>query len=274
MKLYITGADTYLANQKNGYQSLGGFQSAIPVPNNRMDFLFGTLSYMTLKNALSECIGLILINDSGSDVSNVSLKYIYDYIYKTPNYQATFKIAATTLDSQNQQMERISSRFDLPFSADFHDASFRRADIIGTLSVAANIGDTITVFGVTTDPIVDTAINAIMSAFINNADYKVQKISESQIYFQYKNAVDVSIAPAFSSTGPCVIDFSSTTLTNDYDNEVLLSSSIAAGKGIGIWFKRDILPVTPESNLQLYEDWQNGIQKGTTESLETIISWT
>ena len=274
MKLFLTGADNFMANQKNGYQSLGGFQSSTPVPNNRLDFLFGTISYMTIKNALSECVGLILVNDSGSAVTNVKLKYIYNYIFKTPNYQASYQVAAVTLDSKNQQMERISSRYDLPFYGEFHDASFRRADLIGDITYPASVGDTITILGVTTDPVIDTAINAIVSAFSGNATCSVIKISDTSVYFQYKSPVDVNIPIDFSTNGSCTMSFSSATLTNDYDNEVILSASLAAGAGIGLWFKRDIVPVSPESNEQYYLDWQNNVEKGTNESLETIISWT
>lgn len=277
MKLFLTGADFYGAEQKNGYQSLGGFQSATPVPNNRIDFLFGLLSMMTMKRKLTECVGIILFNDGNADVTNVSLKYIYDYIFKTPNYKAKFEVAAVTL-IDGQRMEKLGSRYDLPFDAEFHDASFRRADIIMNVLTAGNIGDTVTVFGVTTAPLTsattENMIDSLVTAFAGDATYSAEKISTTQIYFQLKAATTASIPPNYSTTGIATVSFSSLTMTNDYDNEVIIATLLKKGAGIGIWFKRDIMPDTPETNQQMYDDWKAGKEVDKKELLEVIINWT
>jgi hypothetical protein len=275
MKLYLTGADFYGAEQRNGYQSLGGFQSATIVPNNRIDFLFGSLSMMTLKNKLTECVGIILFNDGVADVTNVSLKYIYDYIFKTPNYNAKFEVAAVTLIDK-QRMEKISSRYDLPFDAEFYDASFRKADAIITVTAAGNIGDSVSLMGVAgtlTSNSILNVVETIVNAGLGNATFNFEKKSDNEIYLQVKDSIEYSEPITFVTDGNTTVSTSSVNLANDFDNEVIIAALLKKGEGIGLWFKRDILSKPLETNQEMYDAWKIGSEVDKKEDLEVIFSW-
>lgn len=275
MQLFLTGADTFNGNQKDATKSLGGFQSSVPVPNSRINFLFNDISQYTLEKKIPEYVGIILRNNSGAVKTNVTLKYIYDYLYKTPNHVCKFELAAVSLIS-NERMEKISSRYDGPFTGTFYEAKFRRADCIMTALTVGNIGEVITVFGVACPALtlatIENIVDKIVEGFIGNPAIKAVKKSTTEVYFQQIDVSVINTAPAFSTTGIATVSFD-TNLTNEYDEEVLLSASLAIDAGIGLWFKRSIEEVVYKTDAELYADYLANTIPVTTENLEVIISW-
>ena len=79
MKLYYTGAPIKNIPQGNPNQSLGGFKSSTLVPNARKNALFSDISMEQYNEGDRELRGLILKNETGAVVSNITAYFNPDY---------------------------------------------------------------------------------------------------------------------------------------------------------------------------------------------------
>jgi len=140
MKLYYTTVGQQDLVQQRKEYSLGGFKSASPVQNS-LGNLFSQLSTLSEERLLSEYIGLMLWNDSGSDVENITLWFEYpvDDLLAETNL-CKFEISATVLDSNNK-MEHIENLNNKPFSAEFYEANGKDNEVgLGALLNGEGIG--------------------------------------------------------------------------------------------------------------------------------------
>lgn len=121
MKLYYTGAKIYLTAQINKEKSLGGFPSITPIPNSQLGNLFSNISSYTLQNEIMSVIGVVLKNETGLDLSNVS------FYFNLPEVVVgEYQIAAVNLsiDSNGRYyMEEIGNSNSLPYYATFYSAN-------------------------------------------------------------------------------------------------------------------------------------------------------
>lgn len=120
-------------------RSLGGFRSATPVPNGAFNSLFGDISMYTVFQNQNECIGLILKNETGSNVENVFIWFNFP-----EDSYSKFQIAAVDLNTDSQDrkfMEDIPTINSIPYYSTFVDAEGEdnKADI-GSLPVGGEVG--------------------------------------------------------------------------------------------------------------------------------------
>jgi hypothetical protein len=128
MQLFYTGAASFQAPQYDPFQSLGGYISNSPVPNNQLNNLFGDLSWQSVKQKKVCVRGLILQNTLGFDCIDV----IFGYEYPS-NMGASFKleVAFVQLNQQNPtQIERIPNGEASPIFATFEEANIDPANNI------------------------------------------------------------------------------------------------------------------------------------------------
>jgi hypothetical protein len=126
MKLFYTGATIAQGVQNDPFQSLGGFASSSPVPNNALNNLFSDLSYTGAMQKKQVTRGLILQNTLGFDCTDVLFGYQYPAFVG-----ATFKLltAIVTVNS-SQSIERIPNSDGTPIYATFTEANIVPADSV------------------------------------------------------------------------------------------------------------------------------------------------
>lgn len=156
MRLYYTVASGYDNPQTKISNSLGGFKSSTPVPNDKFGNLFDELSVLTIKDAKKQYIGLILKNETGAPVYNVQLWFTSPTEIKeneeTPvdpcepkkigNY-ASISIAAvkTNLnDKEEPFFEMIPDMYSRPFQAEFFSPTEDGKVTIGGMEDGQEIG--------------------------------------------------------------------------------------------------------------------------------------
>lgn len=277
MTLLLTGSDNYNLPNEDFTKSLGGYVSSTPMPNNRINSLFGEISLYTLQNKIPETCALVLWNEGLSAITNISLKYIYPSVLGVIGKQCDFKIAAVSL-SDNKRMEKISSRYDEPFYAEYHEANFERANVTLTILTPANVGQSIesTSLDFTSDSCTVSSIDETVSKILEqfpNSSFTATKIATDKIFFEQIGIGEISLTADISATG-LTYTFDKVVIENTTNNSVVISSSLAAGTGIGLWLKRTPLDSSFDSDEQLYEDFQSEKVKTTLENIEFCFEWT
>lgn len=119
MKLYYTGANTFLATQENPLLSVGGYISSSPVASGGLSTLFGGISQQAMKNGAVETRGVALKNETGA---NQSVVVYYDNISKEP--LSSFKMALVQPgkdDCDDFYLEKIASVYSKPINGIFVD---------------------------------------------------------------------------------------------------------------------------------------------------------
>ena len=97
MRLYYTVSSGYNDPQSKLVNSLGGFKSSTPVPNDQDNNVFDELSLLSLVKGETQYIGLILKNELGVEVKNVQLWF------ETPEGSyGSFQLAAVQTDKNNE----------------------------------------------------------------------------------------------------------------------------------------------------------------------------
>lgn len=186
MLLYLTGASTSLVKSEDNPQtdaskSLGGYISSTPAPNSALNSLFDMISSYTLEKKQKETIALGLINQLETAVKNVELKIVTDV-----DNVAIFKVAAVAVNSDNYQMESISSRYQEPMAAEFHDASFYRACVDLEVTQYAGKDEEIALYPFGISFVVheegwEGTWKAFEKAFSNDETYEIRRISKKSI---------------------------------------------------------------------------------------------
>lgn len=138
MRLYYTVSSGYNDPQSKLVNSLGGFKSSTPVPNDQDNNVFDELSLLSLVKGKTQYIGLILKNELGVEVKNVQLWF------ETPEGSyGSFQLAAVQTDKNNEGQpffETIPDIFSKPFYAEFHQATELDKATIGDMEIDQEIG--------------------------------------------------------------------------------------------------------------------------------------
>src|SRR5574344_1835612 len=281
MMLYLTGADTSLikspvAPQNDSAKSLGGYISSTPVPNSEINILFDLISSYTLETKKKETIALELINKLSQAVTNVTLRVVV----KKDNL-VTFKIAAVRL-SDSKAMERISNRYAEPLDATFYNADFQRASVDIQITNPAGIGEEIALypFNVSfevTEAGIEGTWNAFESAFDNNSDYEIERVSEKvfRLCRRDETVLETPLTCSYITTAGFSAIFLGN-LENEKVGEVTLiedGDSLSSEDGIGLWIQRDLKSYKYSTNEQLVEDFKNKVEKQTIEIAEIVINY-
>lgn len=278
MLLYLTGASTSLVKSEDNPQtdaskSLGGYISSTPAPNAALNSLFDMISSYTLEKKQKETIALGLINQLETAVKNVELKIVTDV-----DNVATFKVAAVAVSSDNYRMESISSRYQEPMAAEFHDASFYRACVDLEVTQYAGKDEEIALYPFGISFVVqeegwEGTWKAFEEAFSNDETYEIRRISERtyRIGRRDDTLLETPLKCFYITTEGFKAEFLGE-LSNKADNTVLISEQLEPKEAIGLWIQRDVKDSVP-SNEQLLEDYKHHVIKETVEDVEIVISY-
>lgn len=279
MLLYLTGASTSLVKSEDNPQtdaskSLGGYISSTPAPNSALNSLFDMISSYTLEKKQKETIALGLINQLETAVKNVELKIVTDV-----DNVATFKVAAVSVSSDNYRMESISSRYQEPMAAEFHDASFYRACVDLEVTQYAGKDEEIALYPFGISFVVqeegwEGTWKAFEEAFSNDETYEIRRISERtyRIGRRDDTLLETTLKCFYITTEGFKAEFLGE-LSNKADNTVLISEQLEPKEAIGLWIQRDVKDSSVSSNEQLLEDYKHHVIKETVEDVEIVISY-
>jgi len=279
MMIYLTGAGASLARttsnpQSDPVQSLGGYVSSTPVPNDALNSLFDLLSSYTLEKKQKETIAVALINKFDYAVKDVELKLVTD-----DNHEAIFKVAAVGIDKSSYMMEHISSRYQEPMNAEFHDASFYRAAVEFEINNPAISGEEIVFspFNVVVDVSesgMEGTWDAIEEAFCNNETYFAKRVNEKRFRIERRDetVLTIPLNCSFLTSESFSANFLGK-FENKTDNSVLIKDVIQPGEAIGIWIQRIIKKNKYPTNEELINEYLEKYVRNDSEEVEMVISY-
>ena len=140
MKLYYTSSVGQNQIQSDCHLSLGGYQSASPLPNNAFGAMFDEITQFLLsKTPQDEFLGIVLHNETGAEVDNLWLYFEYpDKAY------SKLLVAAVDMSADVNgilAMEHIPTRNSQPLAGTFYEADgVENALSLGTIPVDGMIG--------------------------------------------------------------------------------------------------------------------------------------
>lgn len=132
MVLYYTNSNTYLGQQNNPAESIGGFLSGSVVPNNFLGNLFSDISFNSVKQKRIDTRAIVLQNTTGVNVTNIIFGFKYPI---NPSFK--LEAAFVTLDSTGQKMEKLQNGNASPYNAVWQEPSI----ITAGPDNSVNIGD-------------------------------------------------------------------------------------------------------------------------------------
>lgn len=131
MKFYYTTTAGEGESQNKSISSLGGYRSGTKVPNNKLGNLFDEITPYSIKRDEDQYIALYLLNDTGSDATDVTLYFSYpEDAYSKLEIGSV--VPGTDADGVDY-IEHVDTIYDQPYSATFYEAE--------GVDNAVNIGD-------------------------------------------------------------------------------------------------------------------------------------
>ena len=135
LKFYYTNISGDELPQTRSDLSLGGFKSSTLVPNDSFGNLFGDISVYSVRENRDEYVALALVNETGADVTDVTLYFDYP-----ENRQKDIELAFVQFNSDGE-IEVIPNPYSRPYNAEFNSADgVENALNIGNLAANAKIG--------------------------------------------------------------------------------------------------------------------------------------
>lgn len=139
IRLYYTVRSGYNASQMKISNSLGGYKSSTPVPNDVFNNIFDELSLNTIANNKSQYIALVLKNEGEEIVSNVNVWFTP----KGENVYCDYTIGATKMLTDNEGnpiMESVETIYSKPFQIQLYPATEENKATIGDIQPNEEIG--------------------------------------------------------------------------------------------------------------------------------------
>lgn len=278
MILLLSGASSPNFQQKDTEKSLGGYISITPVPNIKVNSLFSNISQINLRDGSEEFIGIFIKNNSTKKITDLKITNIYSRFFEQKNNQADFSFAF--VEVVNEAIEIIPNKNSQPFYAEFQTCESKRAYGIVKILTAPQVGEVITILGVSTDPIPlqsqESAVDSVVLAFSGNSTYTVKKKNSQEIFFEVKEH-GVNVTPiTYSTTG--ISTAQTTGFTGGSIDEISIIDELLPNELIGMWIKRKVSsleenPVNKTSCDKLFENFNNQIVPQTIENTEIIFDF-
>lgn len=133
---YYTGAQEPNQPQTQIQKSLGGYRSSTRIPNASLNSLFQGISQKQTQEGDEQIIGVVLTNESGATITNLSI-----YATVPSGSQTTFQVAAVSL-IDNNRMEQIPNNSASPYIGTLVEMTTlsNRRTLISTLPNGGSIG--------------------------------------------------------------------------------------------------------------------------------------
>jgi len=258
MKFYLSGANKAESVQTSPQLSLGGFLSSTRVPNNRIGFLFDNLSSFDKFNGSTDCKALFLVNDI-QDFTSLKMTFV-------GSFEEKFELGVVS--TENQYIEKISSRNDLPFDTELFETKSSRASTIVKFLTNPSVSEIVTLMGVTVTS-ESTDISSLIDKFVtafSNTNYFARKLSTTELALEKKDIGLFTQAGTFSTAGTTTIQASN--FSSGVDNSLLISNDFKKDDVLGIWVRR-IVQKQEISDSDLIQNLENN-PKGKLIDVELL----
>lgn len=244
MILLLSGATHPESESRDVMKATGGYISATTVPNGGVNTLFDDVSCYGQDKKVQDTIAVFLKNDSEVTRNNVVLQQVYSNDLGVKSDCVKFLWAAVE-PKDNNYIERLGNRRELPYNAEFFDPVAKYEDATLKILTAGSPGDVVNVLGV--DSIIlgsdkSDIVFAVVESFEDDPDFSVEAKGDDEIYFRRKAFIFTEdpitlITPGTATAEP--VNFS-----GGFDNGVLLIEEMAPGETIGLWITRKLLKAT------------------------------
>lgn len=306
LRFFFTGADKFLDTQPETDKSIGGFISSSPVPNDDFANVFSEISLLSITNDLQETKGLALKNETGVDITDLLINYVYPEV----DSQTIVEIAtvAVSIDAcGDQAIEKIPNFRSTPQFATFQEANAAQARARMELSNPGSNGDTITIEvdsipEETTialpqaNPTIEETVDAIVDAFAANVTYTVTKVIEKRILISTSTALGVTVGQKIEQLIP-LVEFRKTafgvsteefslvtagtatadpvTLAGGVDNTINVGP-LTDGQYLGVWLRRRLRDSVkkPVDCEVLFDEFIQETEKPLSETIDVNLEWT
>lgn len=138
LKFYYTTSAGYNNQQTKISDSLGGYKSSTPVPNDMFSNLFDEISLNLAANPLNQYIAVILKNEGTETLKNVNMWFSA----VTENPYGKIMVGAIGMnkdENDNPVTPRTSSIYEKPYWIQFYDATEEDKVTLGDLEPDAEI---------------------------------------------------------------------------------------------------------------------------------------
>ena len=270
----MSGAKKPNLPQKDFSKNLGGYISSTPVPNNRLNSIFGEVTNNSLNEALDENVAVFLLNNTEEKITEVTLQQIED------GNLFNYNFGVVEL-SKNENIELIDDMNDYPFDCEFTPALARREEAIIKIENFNQVNLEFSIMGIEiqSQPNIDDIMSAIIQAF-QNSEFVITR--ESEFEFKMKR-IAITKTDSLVEIISNDVTFSSGNFQNGIDNGILLIESLEPNEAIGLWIQRSLKSYKFQTNLELEKEFDeiNGINfvnstnnsKKKVESVELLFNW-
>jgi len=132
MNIYFTVSSAPEATQSSPQKSLGRYISSTQPKNDDFGNLFSDLSMLSIRNARTEYVALMIRNELGVPATNVKIWS------ERPETSYTKYLMAGIVPAKNVngdwQMEQVRDRYSRPFMGDFYEATVDDKIEFGTVA--------------------------------------------------------------------------------------------------------------------------------------------
>lgn len=138
LRFYYTTSAGYNNQQTKISDSLGGYKSSTPVPNDMFSNLFDEISLNLASNPREQYIALILKNEGAETLKNVNMWFSA----VTDNPYGTITVGAIGMgrdEEENPVTSRTSSINEKPYWIQFHEAKEEEPVSLGDMEAGKEI---------------------------------------------------------------------------------------------------------------------------------------
>lgn len=224
-----------MSEQRSPISSTGGFMSSTPVPNSRINILFGDVSIYGKMTGSTECMAIFLYNDSNESMNNVKLEQFMPHDSECDFYWG----AVTPSSGESIQIEKINSRKEEPFNVEWFQPSTIRENSTCKVKFAGLVGDAVSLFDVEfelTGVTIESVVDDIIENFKNNDNFLCEKLSENSFYIERKDNQDTNEAVELITPGTA--ELFENNLSGFEDGTTLIIEELESKKAIAFWIKR------------------------------------
>jgi hypothetical protein len=267
MKLLLSGATFFMGEQKSPISSTGGFMSSTPVPNARMNFLFGDISIYGKMVGSKECMAIFLYNDTNENIVNLKLEQIIQTNSDCDFYWG----AVSPTEGDAIQIEKINSRKEEPFNVEWFQPTTTREYSNCKVKLGGSIGDAVSLFDVEFELSGNTKeslVDDIVKAFKNNENFFVEKTSTESFLIQRRDNQETNELVELVTPGTAELFDSN--LSGFEDGTTLIIEELKPKKAIAFWIKREIIK---NDSCENEECEDISCKTNTKETLEVIFSY-
>lgn len=249
MKLLFSGADNFQSEQKDKNKSLGGNVSLTPIPNGKINALFSQISLYSKKNKSEENLAVFILNDTNSDINNLTIENVYQKELDKKVNSSIFKFAAVEPNDENK-IELIGSIKDFPFNANFFKCeTIKESCILSINEFDENVEILNEQIEIEKNDI-EGMIEDIVEHFEDVDEYNIQKHSETEMFIESNSLIETNLSIKLINDQNELLS-NNVSLSGYKDGKVEIKDILKPGEYLGLWIQRKLKNKLPETDSKI-----------------------